>query len=197
VAHAQAYIQKMQGEIMKIRAWIVSSFLVVLLAGCSSSANQPTENNFLLALNNYYQDRNDCLFPQGRRFPYEVAPGAGSKQAKAQMDALNDAGMFKRLEDLDLHVDSYSLTPIGQRFAPRFCYGHRVVTGIVSFTPPGPHNGFTETTVTYRYTMEDVPVWAKTDKIEAAFPLLAKSLSDNATDQQTLATAGAGWQVPQ
>jgi hypothetical protein len=67
----------------------------------------------------------------------------------------------------------------------------------VSFTPPGPHNGFTETTVTYRYTMEDVPVWAKTDKIEAAFPLLAKSLSDNATDQQTLATAGAGWQVPQ
>jgi hypothetical protein len=108
-----------------------------------------------------------------------------------------DAGMFTRLEDRDLHVDSYSLTPIGKRYAPRFCYGHRVIGGIAGFTPPGPHDGFTETTVTYRYTMEDVPVWARTDKIEAAFPALAKALSGSATDQQTLATAGAGWQVPQ
>jgi hypothetical protein len=171
--------------------------VLAALGGCSNSADQPTDKNFIAALNAYYQDRNECLFPQGRQFPYEVAPGTGAKEGKAQMDSLMDAGMFTRLEDRDLHADSYSLTPIGKRYAPRFCYGHRVVTGIVSHTPPGPRNGFTETDVTYRYTMEDVPVWARTDKIEAAFPDLAKSLSDNATDQQTLANAGAGWQVPQ
>ncbi|HTW47680.1 MAG TPA: hypothetical protein VMD92_07020 [Acidobacteriaceae bacterium] len=182
---------------MKLRIWIVSLFLIVAASGCSNSANQPTDKNFLLALNAYYQDRNECLFPQGREFPYEVAPGSGAKQGKQQMDALMAAGMFTRLEDLDLHVDSYSLTAIGKRYAPRFCYGHRVIASIVSFTPPGPKNGFTETTVTYRYSMEDVPVWARTDKVEAAFPQLAKSLSDSATDQETLATAGAGWQVPQ
>jgi hypothetical protein len=182
---------------MQLRVWIVSCFLIVAAGGCSNPANQPTDKNFMEALNAYYQDRNDCLFPQGREFPYEVAPGAGAKQGKQQMDSLADAGMFTRLEDRDLHVDSYSLTPIGKRYAPKFCYGHRVVSGIASFTPPGPHNGFTETTVTYRYSMEDVPVWAKTDKIEAAFPDLAKALSGSATDQLTLANAGSGWQVPQ
>ncbi|HTV13166.1 MAG TPA: hypothetical protein VME68_00545 [Acidobacteriaceae bacterium] len=171
--------------------------LLAILGGCSNSANQPTDKNFTASINQYYQDRNDCLFPQGRRFPYEVAPGPGAKESKAQMDALMDAGMFKRLEDLDLHVDSYSLTPIGQRYAPKFCYGHRVVSGIVSHTPPGPRNGFTETDVTYSYTMEDVPVWAQTEKLKAAFPDVAKALSGSATDTQTLATAGAGWQVPQ
>ena len=169
--------------------------LLLFFGGCST-ANQPTDKNFLAAINSYYQERSDCLFPQGRRFPYEVAPGKDAKQSKAQMDSLTNAGMFKRLEDLDLHVDSYSLTPIGQRYAPRFCYGHREVTGIVSFTPPGPKDGFTETMVTYRYTMQDVPVWAQTAQVKAAFPQLAKSLGDNPTDEATLATVGAGWQVP-
>jgi hypothetical protein len=182
---------------MNLRVWMVSVFVLVAACGCSNPANQPSDKNFMQALNTYYQDRDECLFPQGREFPYEVAPGSEAKQSKAQMDSLTDAGMFARLEDLDLHVASYSLTPIGKRYAPRFCYGHRVISSIVSFTPPGPRNGFTETTVTYRYSMEDVPVWARTPKIEAVFPQMAKSLSDSATDQETLATAGAGWQVPQ
>jgi hypothetical protein len=178
-------------------SWLAAGSLLTFLGGCSNSANQPTAKNFITVLNAYYQDRNDCLFPGGRQFPYEVAPGEGAKQSKQQMDSLKDAGLMTRLEDLDLHVDSYSLNLAGQRYGPRFCYGHRVVNGIVSFTPPGPQNGFTETTVTYSYSMEDVPVWAKTAEIEAAFPQLAKDLGPNPTDQQTLATAGAGWQVPQ
>jgi hypothetical protein len=182
---------------MKLYFWLTASVLIFCLGGCSNSANQPTEKNFVQALNTYYQDRSECLFPQGREFPYEVSPGPDAKQGKQLMDALMDAGMFTRLEDRDLHVDSYSLTTIGKRYAPRFCYGHRAVTGIASFSPPGPKDGFTETTVTYRYTLEDVPVWAKTDKIEAAYPALAKGMSGTATDTQTLASAGAGWQVPQ
>jgi hypothetical protein len=184
---------------MNVRTYILlaASSLLAFFAGCSNSANQPTAKNFITVLNAYYQDRNDCLFPGGRQFPYEVAPGDGAKQSKQQMDSLKDAGLMTRLEDLDLHVDSYSLNLAGQRYGPRFCYGHRVVNGIVTFTPPGPHNGFTETTVTYSYSMEDVPVWAKTDAIKAAFPQLAKDLADHPTDRQTLATAGAGWQVPQ
>lgn len=180
---------------MKATIWIALCTLL-FAAGCSS-ANKPTDENFTKAINAYYQNHNDCLFPQGRRFPYEVAPGAGAKEGKAQMDALADAGMFKRLEDRDLHVDSYSLTPIGQRYAPRFCYGHREVSAIVSHTPPGPRNGFTETDVTYRYTMAEVPVWAQTDSIQAVFPDMKKKLSGNATDEQTLASAGVDWQVPQ
>lgn len=181
---------------MKSQAATAITCVFLFLCGCSS-ANQPTDKNFLAAINTYYQERSDCLFPEGRRFPYEVSPGPDAKQSKAQMDSLTDAGMFKRLEDRDLHVDSYSLTPIGQRYAPRFCYGHREASAIVSFTPPGPRNGFTETDVTYRYSMGEVPVWAQTDSIKAVFPQMGKELSGSATDTITLANAGAGWQVPQ
>lgn len=169
--------------------------LLVLAAGCSN-ANKPTPENFTNTLNTYFQDHNDCLFPQNHTFPYEVAPGPTAKVEKQQMDSLTDAGLLTRLEDRDMHVDRYSLNVAGQRFAPRFCYGHREVMSIVSFTPPGPRDGFTETTVTYQYGMHEVPVWANTDGVKAAFPGLAKSLGDAPTDQMTLATVGAGWQVP-
>jgi len=185
---------------MKARPWIAACALlaaILVLGGGCSSANKPTNANFTTTLNTWYQDHNDCLFPHGHTFPYEVAPGDSVKEDKKEMDSLTDAGMLTRLEDRDMHVDRYTLNAAGNRFAPRFCYGHRQVTGIESFTPPAPHNGFTETTVTYQYTMMDVPMWANTDGVKAAFPQLAKSLGATPTDQATLATVGAGWQVPQ
>lgn len=180
----------------KAKRWIGICALAVLVGGCSN-ANKPTDKNFMTALNAYYQDHRDCLFPQGQQFPYEVAPGADQKQEKQQMDALTDAGLLTRLEDRDMHVDRYSLNLAGQRFAPRFCYGYREVTAVVSFTPPGPKDGFTETAVTYRYTLHEVPVWANTDQVKAGFPPVAQALSDGARGTTTLATAGAGWHVPE
>ncbi|MGB9147535.1 MAG: hypothetical protein WCC14_17035 [Acidobacteriaceae bacterium] len=179
----------------KIRIGIAAAAVLALFAGCST-ANKPTPENFTRALNDYYQDRQECLFPNGQQFPYEVAPGVEQKKEQAQMNALTAAGLMVRLEDRTMHIDKYTLNVIGQRYAPRFCYGHRQVTGIVSFTPPGPRNGFTETTVTYRYTMMDVPVWAQTDQVKEAFPELAQALLANPTAQATLATVGAGWHVP-
>lgn len=167
----------------------------LLFGGCSN-ANKPTAENFTKTINAWFQDRPDCLFPGGRRFPYEVAPGKGAKEAKEQMDSLMTAGLLKRLEDRDLHVDSYTLTPAGNRAAPAFCYGHREVTAIDGFTPPAPRNGFNETDVSYHYQMLNVPVWAKTDEVIKAFPQLAKDLGDSPSDKITLATVGAGWQVP-
>ena len=175
---------------------ILFLLLVSLLVGCSS-ANKPTDKNFIKALNAYYEDHYDCLFPQGKRFPFEVASGSKANQDQKQMDALTDAGLLTRENDPAIRVQRYSLNIVGKRYAPRFCYGHRELTGIVNFTPPGPRNGFTETTVTYRYTMRDVPEWAKSAPLKAAFPDLAKSLGPSPSGQATLATAGAGWQVPE
>jgi len=179
----------------KLRIPIAAAAVLVFIGGCST-ANKPTDQNFIKALNDYYQDRQECLFPDGRQFPYEVAPGVDQKKEQAQMNALTAAGLMVRLEDRIMHIDKYTLNVVGQRYAPRFCYGHRQVTGIVSFTAPAPRNGFTETTVTYRYTMMDVPVWAQLDQLKAAFPALAQALAANPTDQATLATVGAGWHVP-
>jgi hypothetical protein len=183
---------------MKTQATLWSAICVVLVLFCGcSSANKPTDANFIAALNTYYENHNDCLFPQGHAFPYEVAPGSTAKQDATQLDALTDAGLMTRLKDLQMHVSRYTLNAAGNRYGPRFCYGHREVTGIVSFTPPGPHDGFTETAVTYHYTMHDVPVWARSEQVQAAFPDLAQSLSATPTGKMTLASAGAGWHVPE
>jgi hypothetical protein len=180
----------------KSAQWSAAFVFLASFCGCST-ANKPTDANFIKALNAYYENHNDCLFPHGHAFPYEVAPGAAAKQDQTQLDALTDAGLMTRLKDLQMHVSRYTLNSAGDRYGPRFCYGHREVTGIVSFTPPGPRNGFTETTVAYHYTMHDVPIWARSDQVKAAFPELAQSLSDAPTGQMTLASAGAGWHVPE
>lgn len=180
----------------KVMQWGVAWVFLAAVCGCST-ANKPTDANFLKALNAYYETHNECLFPHGHAFPYEVAPGPTAKQDQKQLDALTDAGLLTRVQDLSIRVERYTLNAAGNRYGPRFCYGHREATSIVSFTPPGPRNGFTETTVTFQYVMHDVPVWARSEPVKAAFPEVAEALGASPTAQTTLANAGAGWHVPE
>jgi hypothetical protein len=181
----------------KTRLIAVACGVMVIAAGCGPDT-KPTNAKLEKALNSYYEDHNECLFPAALKFPYEVSPGTDAKEEKKRMDAMTDAGLLKRQDAPALHVADYTLTQLGERVAGRFCYGHRVVKSVDSFTLPAKQpNGFTQTNVSYHYTMMDVPVWAKTDAMKAAFPKMAASISDDANDQMTLATVGAGWQVPQ
>jgi hypothetical protein len=184
----------MQG---KTRFLAVACGFLTMVAGCAPDT-KPTNAKLEKVLNTYFENRNECLFPAGLKFPFEVSPGTAAKEEKKEMDALTAAGLLKEEDAPAIHVERYTLTPLGLRVAPRFCYGHRVVKSIDSFTPPAKQaNGFVETTASYHYTMMEVPVWAKTDEMKAVFPKMASSISDNASDQQTLATVGAGWQVPE
>ncbi len=45
--------------------------------------------------------------------------------------------------------------------------------------------------------MKDVPVWAKTAEVKAAFPAMAEAISGHATSKATLAKTLTGWQVPE
>lgn len=176
--------------------------LLLLMAGCQSKT-APTKENFTLALNAYYANHDDCLFPGGLRFPYEVsakgeAGAGGSSIASAKgMDTLMDAGMLTRFEDKTLKVNRYSLTAAGSRAAPRFCYGHRVVTSIESASEPAKVNGFPETLVEYSYSIIDVPLWAKSEAVESAFPEMAKAVRGQAQGKTRLSQTMAGWQVPE
>lgn len=178
--------------------WFFSGLacLCVLAAGCSSDLT-PSNEKLEKGLNDYFQGHNECLFPQGLRFPYEVSPGSEAKVEKKQMDALKNAGLLKEEDDFETHVPRYTLTTAGQRYAPRFCYGHKVVASVDGFTPPVKSGGFLETTARFHTKMMDVPVWVQTDEMEAAFPKMAANISGAQPGQMTLATAGAGWQVPQ
>jgi hypothetical protein len=160
-------------------------------AGCHSKSSA-TPANFITGLNAHFADHPECLLPQAPRFPYETSDPAEIKK----MNALAAAQLLTSDEAHSLHVFRYTVTPAGTRYAPRFCYGNRVVSAIDHFTPPAPANGFNETTVTYRYTLQNVPVWAKSANVQAAFPELAHALTGESTATATLAGTMAGWQVP-
>jgi len=179
---------------MKTRTRLTSKLLAlaILLSGCSDF-KKPTEKNFLAALNAYYDNHNECLFTNTLTFPYETArsdeSGAGSKG----MDALTASDLMKRQEAKAIGVNRYILTPAGERAGGRFCYGHKEITAVPTFTPPQTINGVTTTTVTYKYRIADLPVWANTDQMKAAFPALAKGTDPQAQDTAKLQLTINGW----
>jgi len=170
---------------------LAGATFLVPFAGCHSKT-AATPENFTAALNAYFADHSACLFPDGLSFPYET----GDPVKTEQLNALVASQMLDVAVDHDIHVSRYTTTDAGARAAPRFCYGNRVVTSIDSFTPPATANGFTETQVDYRYTMQNMPVWANSAAMRAVFPTLAHDASGTSTGKATLASTMAGWQVP-
>ena len=178
---------------MKPSTLLSSTLLCTLLfpfAGCHSKS-APTSENFIQGLNKHFIDHPDCLL-SNIRFPYETTD---SKET-ARMDTLVKSQLLDKTVEMAIHVSRYTVSPVGARYAPRFCYGHRVANTIDHFTPPALANGFKETQVTYHYTMEDVPVWAKSAAVLKAFPAMAEITSGHATGVATLAQTPVGWQVP-
>ena len=173
---------------------IAATPILIAAIGCKTRASA-TPDNFTKALNVYYLDRSECLLPDAPRFPYET----GDAEKTRQMDALVKAQLLTVTRELGggLHASRYTPTDTGARAVPRFCYGHRAVSSIDSFTPPAKAaNGLPETEVTYRYEIKDVPVWARTPEVQAAFPAMAKAVTTVSTAKATLAGTTAGWQVP-
>ena len=178
-----------------LAATAVSLFIVALLVtttGCNSKT-KPTPENFTQALNARFLEHPDCLLVDVK-FPYATADPARTKQ----MNTLVKSLLLESSFEYAVHTTRYTPTTTGARYAPRFCYGTRVVTSIDSFTPPakGP-TGYPETQVTFHYKMQDVPVWAKSPDVMAAFPEMAAKTKGDATDKATLAQTLSGWQVPE
>jgi hypothetical protein len=163
----------------------------LLLAGCSS-ANKPTPQNYLTALNQYLPEHTDCLLDASIRFPFET----GDPALIRQLDTLAAAQVLDAKRSPSLHVTRYTLTSAGERAGQHLCYGHRLATAIVSSTPPAVSGGFNETQIVFRYQMQDAPIWAQDAAIQAVYPKLAQSMSGTATAKITLAQTGVGWEVP-
>jgi len=173
-------------------ALILLTIATLAFTGCNDTGKaSPTPANFTLGINNHFLDHPACLLTD-TRFPFETSDPAITKQ----MDTLVKNLLLEKSVETSIHVSRYTVTPAGTRYAPRFCYGHREVTGINSFTPVAVNNGFKETTVTYTYTMKEVPVWAESHDIQAAFPAMAHATTSQATDTIVLAQSPVGWQVP-
>jgi hypothetical protein len=165
---------------------------LLLTAGCNSKA-KPTDANFTQTINAYFTERPECLL-SNIRFPYATSDPAVTKQ----MNTLVKSLLLESSYETAVKTTRYTVARAGERYAPRFCYGHRTVSAIESSTPPAKGaTGFPETHISYRYTMEDVPVWAKSADVQAAFPKMATAITSGGTGEITLAQTLAGWQVPE
>jgi hypothetical protein len=175
----------------KIAALAAGAALMLAAVGCHSKTEANPEN-FTAGLNAFFAEHPECLLPKAPRFPYET----GDPTELKQMNALVASQLLTVSSEQSIRVSRYTPTPAGARLAPKFCYGHRVVTSIDSFTPPAPANGFPESQVTYHYKIEDLPVWADSAGIRAVFPDMAQKTSGTASDKAVLASTIAGWKVP-
>ncbi len=112
----------LSGKIFKA----VAAATLLLAVGCHSKTDA-TPENFTQALNAYFLTHSDCLL-ENVRFPYETTDPIKTKQ----MDSLVTMQLLLVQQEKDIHASRYTLTTVGTRYAPKFCYGHREVTSITT-----------------------------------------------------------------
>jgi hypothetical protein len=188
---------------------VVSGVLLSLLAlpiGCKRPSDQT--GNFKTAIDTYYAQWPECLWPEPIQMPQQH--GISDTDKVRPFDALVDQGLLSRtpVEKTKLLVfkenaNSYDLTDKGRsnwtidNTRPgygNFCYAHRKVQDIQSFTPAGTQPGAT-TRVNYTWTLGDVKDWAAADETQNAFPRLKGALIATNNAQTTLVLTNNGWKV--
>ena len=123
------------------------------------------------AINDYYKAHPACIWQDTKKFPVQAAT---SDDAKTEgYDALTDAGLLTRTTGekkvfiiASKQVNNYDLSPQGRSaWTPdtsqpgygNFCYGHRAVDSIDSFTTGVNGSGLKTAEVNYHYSFADVP----------------------------------------
>jgi hypothetical protein len=178
----------------------------VFITGCNQMDD--TTANFAKAIDKYYSTNQSCVWTESAKFP--VQEDTADTKETSRYDSLVYQGLLVRSSDQKVvnvtteQVTNYDLSDKGraawvpdpqQPGAGNFCYGHRKVISIDSFTPTSSKNGAT-TDVVYRYSIAGtVPDWATAAPTLAAFPGLRADLSGNQVGRATLTDTRKGWQV--
>lgn len=189
----------MKGYTKSIQVAMLAVAGAVLAAGCGDS-RAVNKQNLASALNHDYSQNQDCLFAKPMPFPYEVAVSDKLlTETRQRLDALAEAGLLEREQSVQNGdtINRYVLTAEGSQTAGkgRFCYGRRQVTSVEKFTSPVDYNGMPLTKVEYHFVLKNPPSWAKEDQVRNAFPMVAKSLSQQPVDDATLVLTPDGWEL--
>src|SRR6201992_635979 len=168
----------------------------LLSAGCNKQDD--SKANYQTAINDYYKAHPACIWQDTKKLPVQAAT---ADDAKTQgYDALTDAGLLVRSTAekkvfiiASKQVNNYDLSDQGraswtadtaQPGYGNFCYGHRSVDSIDSFTAGTNGSGVKTAQVNYHYSMADVPAWAKNEEVKTAFPNLGTALAQSQAGQE-------------
>jgi hypothetical protein len=176
-------------------------------AGCNKQDD--SKANYRTAINDYYKAHPACIWQDTKKFPVQAAT---SDDAKTEgYDALTDAGLLTRTTGekkvfivASRQVNNYDLSEQGRSaWTPdtnqpgygNFCFGHRAVDSIDSFTAGVNGSGSKTAQVDYHYSFADVPPWAKNQEVQTAFSSAGAALSHSQPGQDSLVMNGNTWQV--
>ena len=184
--------------------------LVIAIAGCHGK-KEPDTANFKTAINDYYSAHPVCVWTDPVKFPAQE--DASNDSQTRQFDALTDAGLLtrkaeekkrfligsKQVNDYDVSDKGRSVwtSDTSQPGYGNFCYGHREVTAIDTFTTAAGQNGDNTATVNYHYKISGVPDWAQSPETGTAFPNLQAALTSPRPATATLVQTQNGWQFSQ
>ena len=180
---------------------------ILLATGCKKMPNR--KPGLTAAINAYYSTHPACLWTDPVQFPAQVDKSDANKTA--EYDALVDQGLLVRTGadasrvDEQEAVNRYDVSDKGRSVWTAdaqkpgygdFCYGHRDVSSIDSWTPTDGSRGSTSV-VDYHYTVKGAPAWATAIAAQNVFPRLHADLNGPQADQAVLMSNGPGhgWQV--
>ena len=188
------------------RVMAATGAIIFLTVGCNKKDDNSI--NFTSAINTYYSAHPACLWSDPVKFPVQADTSNASKTSG--YDALVDQGLLVRTTAekkvmiiASKQVNNYDLSDKGrsawtadvnQPGYGNFCYGHRKVSAIDSFTPTTSAAGAT-TQISYHTTLADAPAWATAAETQTAYPQLHSDLGGPQAGQATLTNTNSGWQV--
>ncbi len=178
-------------------ALLTAGVFVLTTAGCTDRTSVNKEN-FARVITQDYATNGDCLFTRSLAFPYHVgAEDHLLTETRNQLNALTNEGLLTRASSTQGSETllQFALTETGRKVPGdgRFCYGNRHVTSVDTFSAPAAFRGVQMTHVGYHYTIKDGATWAKAQDVKAAFPSVARSMSDQPVDEATLVLEKEGW----
>jgi hypothetical protein len=181
--------------------------VTLLFAGCNKQDD--SKANYQSAINDYYKAHPACIWQDTKKFPVQAATADDAKTEG--YDALTDAGLLTRTTGekkvfivASKQVNNYDLSAQGRSdWTPdttqpgygNFCFGHRTVDSIDSFTTGVNASGLKTAQVNYHYSFADVPAWAKNQEVQTAFSSAGAALAHSQPGQDSLVMNGTTWQV--
>ena len=181
---------------------------LVLMAGCNSK-NEPDPAKYKAAINDYYSTRQECVWSTPTKFPAQ-ADASKDEQTKG-FDALTDAGLLMRTAEEkkrfligSKQVNNYDVSEKGravwtvdpsQPGYGNFCFGHRQVVSIGTFTASTDSNGVNSATVNYQYEIANPPAWAQAPETKTAFPNVQAALTSPQSATAKVVQTQSGWKV--
>ena len=187
----------MKDEMNKVKILAVST-VTLFLAACGGP-KEATQSNFTKAIQAYLDTQPGlCAAIPARQMPFTLENNGLIPEPKKRADALADAGLLTKRDtevkgsfgNKNAPATEYQVSEIGKQFlAPKaantlarqdaFCSGKFVMVGVDNFTEPSEMMGMKVSRVNYRFKVDGLADWAKSEAMIRNFKNIAdKSQGD-------------------